>query len=382
MAPIRTAIIGLSASAATSWASGAHLPYLLSPRGRERYTIVALLNSSVSAAEAAIKTYNLPSGTKAYGSPQDLADDPDVDFVVCSTRVDVHFDTIRPSVAAGKAVYVEWPLAQDIEHVRELVRLSREKGGRSMIGLQNRFAPPVVKARELIESGRIGKVLSADVRAYGGTVHREVVPRSLDYFLRREVGGNVYTIGVGHLYDWTKSAVGKTSSATGHFQLQRPEVKIRDPKGTAIIATAKSDVPDLIAVTATLAPSPTVVKNATFQLRLRRGQPFPGEPPVWFTINGEKGEIRLTNRAGTSPHSSADPDDFRIEVHDFESDEVERVEWDWEGWQKELPIAGRIVASLYEEFAMGGEEGRYPTFEDALAHHEELEGLFAPFYNV
>lgn len=61
MAPIRVAIIGLSASAATSWAAEGHLPYLLLlPRARAHYEIVALLNSSVQAAEAARAHFRLP----------------------------------------------------------------------------------------------------------------------------------------------------------------------------------------------------------------------------------------------------------------------------------------------------------------------------------
>lgn len=198
MAPIRTALIGLSSAAKTSWASGAHLPYLLSPRGRERYQIVALLNSSAAAARAAIETYSLGADTKAYGDPDDLAADPDVDLVVCCTRVDVHADSVRPSVAAGKAVYVEWPLAQDAERARELAALARSEGARSVTGLQGRLTPPVQKIKEIVASGRIGRVLSAEVRLFGGTNARDVLPRGLDYFLRREVGGNIYTIGFAH----------------------------------------------------------------------------------------------------------------------------------------------------------------------------------------
>ena len=76
MAPIRVGIIGLSPNAVTSWASAAHLPYLVASKGK--YEIKALCNSSVESAQAAIKTYKLPSTTKAYGTPQDLANDPDV----------------------------------------------------------------------------------------------------------------------------------------------------------------------------------------------------------------------------------------------------------------------------------------------------------------
>lgn len=198
MAPIRTAIIGLSASAITSWAANAHLPYLLSPLGRSKYQIVALLNSSVPAAQAAISAFKLPPDTKAYGSPADLAADPDVDLVVCCVRVDLHYETIKPSIEAGKDVFVEWPLAQNTKVAGELAQLVQEKGGRSMIGLQGRLAPPVVKIKELIGSGRIGKVLSVEARAFGGTNDAVSVPRGLEYFLRKEVGGNIYTILFAH----------------------------------------------------------------------------------------------------------------------------------------------------------------------------------------
>jgi predicted dehydrogenase len=202
MAPIRVALIGLSASAKTSWASAAHLPYLLSPRGLARFQIVALCNSSSDAARASIAAFHLPSETRAYGSPVDLAADTEVDLVVCCTRVDVHYETVRPSLAAGKMVYSEWPLAQDLEHVSELAQLAREKNVRTFVGVQGRFAPLVQRLKGLLEEERIGKVLSVEVRAAGGTNDREILPTSLEYFTKRAVGGNIFTIGFGHC-KWT-----------------------------------------------------------------------------------------------------------------------------------------------------------------------------------
>jgi predicted dehydrogenase len=67
MAPIRIALVGLSASAKVTCAANAHLPYLLSDRGRQHYEIVALLNSSVEAAESAKATFGLLPSVKAYG---------------------------------------------------------------------------------------------------------------------------------------------------------------------------------------------------------------------------------------------------------------------------------------------------------------------------
>jgi predicted dehydrogenase len=197
-APHRTAVIGLSSAAATSWASTAHLPGLLTPAGRSKLPIKALLNSSVTAAQSAIKTYNLSPDTKAYGTPEDLANDPDIDFVICNTRVDKHFQTILPSIKKGKDVFVEWPIASNLEDIKTLVEETRKSGSRVAVGLQRRWAPPVIKLRELLAEGKLGKVLSAEVRAFGGTLDREIFPEGLKYFADRKVGGNVITIGFAH----------------------------------------------------------------------------------------------------------------------------------------------------------------------------------------
>ncbi|KAJ7124350.1 hypothetical protein C8R44DRAFT_980659 [Mycena epipterygia] len=375
MAPIRVALIGLSASAKTSWASSAHLPYFLSPRGLARFQIVALCNSSVDAARAAISAFNLASETRAYGSPADLAADADVELVVCCTRVDVHHETVRPSLAAGKMVYCEWPLAQDLEHVRDLAQLTREKQVRTMVGLQGRAAPIVRRLRELLEDGRIGKVVSAEVRGAGGSNDREVLPKSLEYFTQRAVGGNVFTIGFGHLWDHIQFVHGDAAAIQSRLHLQFPDVKVRDPETNTIVKTVKSDVPDLIIVTSPLQESAVTQKDATLLVRFRRGQPSFDEPALVWSIIGEKGEIRLTS-PGTTLHAFAHTEAMRLEVKDFASDKVEQIGWKWEAWQEDLPLLARSVGALYEAFAEG-DERKYPTFEDALKRHEQLEGMLS-----
>lgn len=200
--PLRTALIGLSSTAITSWASGAHLPGLLSATGRSKLPITALLNSSVKAAQSAIEKYKLGPETKAYGSPEDLANDPDIDLVICNTRVDKHFETILPSVKKGKHIFVEWPIAANLEDVETLVREAKKSGSRVAVGLQRRWGPPAVKLSEIIKDGvngkKLGKILSSSVLAYGGTNHRDIVPEGLAYFADRKVGGNVIVIGFAH----------------------------------------------------------------------------------------------------------------------------------------------------------------------------------------
>jgi predicted dehydrogenase len=195
MSKIRVGLVGLSASATgTGWATSAHLPYLLKS---SRYTITALLNSSVESAQKAVKAYSLPDSTKTYGSPEDLANDPDIDLVVVSVRVDKHAEVSLPSLRKGKDVFIEWPLDKDVHVAREMLAAAKEGGGKTFVGLQARQSPIVRKIKSLIDSGRIGKVLSSSfIGAAGNGGGEESV--GVRYFTDRKIGGNTFTIAFGH----------------------------------------------------------------------------------------------------------------------------------------------------------------------------------------
>ncbi|OAR01879.1 hypothetical protein LLEC1_05824 [Akanthomyces lecanii] len=378
MAPIRTAIIGLSGNAITSWASNAHLPYLLSERGRSQYQIVALLNTTVESAQNAIKTFSLPPETKAYGNPDDLAQDPDVDLVVCATRVDAHYKSTLPSIRAGKRAFIEWPLAQDAQHAQELAEAAASHGTHTLVGHQGRFAPVMVKLKEVLESGRIGKVLSSDARAFGGTNSRESVAAGLAYFMDGAVGGNIFTIGFGHFFDGLQYILGDLQDATAQFQLQRPKTKLVDSDGQ-VIDTVTSNVPDLIIVNGTLDGADGVQQGATVSLRFRRGEPFKGDPAFVWNINGEKGELRLTAINGPAFHAIADNKTVTLEVHNFEGDKVDKIDWDWSGWEAELPPVARSIGTLYDKYANGQDDTTdgVPSFRTALHRHQQLEALLS-----
>jgi predicted dehydrogenase len=314
MAPIRVAIIGLSQSAKTSWASQAHLPYLLSERGRQRYKITALLNSSKEAAEKAITTYNLSSDVKAYGSPDDLAADSNVDLVVCATRVDVHFGTVEPNVKAGKNVFVEWPLAENVDRATQLANWAKESGSKTLIGLQARVAPSVRKVKDLIESGVIGRVVSSAVQAYTPVGGGDSISEGLGYFLDKKIGGNPVTIvskllGViptetsetcayyaqrmlGHMIDFVHAVLGEYESSSAQVQIQRPNQKIID-RDTGATKSTTSDVPDLVSIHGTLRASDYVSHGASLTVNFRTGPPFPGTKPFVWVIVGEKCRIEV-----------------------------------------------------------------------------------------
>ncbi len=193
--PIRVGLIGLSSNSVSSWAESAHLPYLISS---PRYTIVALSNSSVDSAKSAVAHYKLPPTTRTYGSPTDLAGDPEVDLVVISVAVGYHYQLAKPVLQAGKDVYVEWPLAANVKQAKELAELAKEKGVRVIVGAQTRASPAVVKLRELLrDTSTIGKITSSSVVASLGAPAK-LWPTSGAYALDLRSGGNTLTIRFGH----------------------------------------------------------------------------------------------------------------------------------------------------------------------------------------
>jgi predicted dehydrogenase len=387
MGLIRVALIGLSSTAKTSWAAQGHLPYLTSSEGKSHYEIVALLNSSVEAAEAAKEYFGLPSDVKAYGDPAALATDDDVDLVVCNTRVDTHFPTVEPSLQAGKAVFVEWPLAENLERASAFTIGPRFD--ESIVGLQIRVSPVLLKLKETLASGRIGRVLSSDVRAFSSILPRDALPESLAYFAQRKVGGSPITIGYAHMIDFIHDALGEFESFESRMQIQRPTLNVLGTAGSQT-NTITSDVPDFLAIHGKLAKGKAdIADEATLAVTFRSGQPFKGSPGFVWTINGEKGELRMTNESGPYLQLASQGEPTKLELHDFATDEVVNIEWDWKDWQKPLPLPARIVGEMYERYASWSEsktatssvsrEHDWPRLHDALVRMKEFDTLFARY---
>jgi predicted dehydrogenase len=195
--PIRVGFIGLSSNVSSSlggaWGRNAHLPYL---KQSQKYTIVALCNSSVDSAKKAIEAYGLDaSQVRAYGDPTSLANDPDVDMVVCSVKVKEHYTLIKPALEAGKMVFCEWPLASNLAQMKELVDIAEQKNCKTISGLQGRMGEYVPAIQSFIGEGegRFGKLLSTSLEAYG-MIHGMATPASAKYLMEKESGGNLWTI--------------------------------------------------------------------------------------------------------------------------------------------------------------------------------------------
>lgn len=391
---IRVALVGLSSNATTSWAAVAHLPYLQSARGKTQYKIVALLNSSKEAAEKARSHFNLPSAVKTYGDPALLAADDDVDLVSVVTRVDKHYSAAEPSIRAGKAVYVEWPLTESLERSIALLGDSK-RHETSIIGLQARLSPVTTKVKELLASDRIGKVLSSEVRGFSATAWGKrpgtLLPGGMeDMFTQRAIGGNFVTILYAHMIDLVHFVLGEFKESHSATQLRWPEVGVVDEAG-AQLRTVRSDIPDLITAHGELAPgAANIQEGATLSVVFRSGNPFKGELPFVWYIQGQNGELKITNPYGPVIQAATIPG-IKIELHDYATDEVTEIPWEteWKEWQHELPTpGGKLVGEMYNRYAQWFQQadrtavpegGDWPRLQDAIRRHEEIDGIFKDF---
>lgn len=82
----------------------------------------------------------------------------DILAVVIATPAESHFNLAREALSAGKHVFVEKPLALDLEEGSELVELAHQKGLTLMVGHILQYHPAIIKLKELIDTGELGKI--------------------------------------------------------------------------------------------------------------------------------------------------------------------------------------------------------------------------------
>lgn len=99
---------------------------------------------------------------RAYGSYQALLADPDIDAVYIPLPNHLHADWTIAAARAGKHVLCEKPLALTAAEAQGMVDACRESGVLLMEAFMYRQHPSWIAARELVASGRIGRLRAVD----------------------------------------------------------------------------------------------------------------------------------------------------------------------------------------------------------------------------
>jgi predicted dehydrogenase len=347
-------IVGVSP--ARGWAATAHIPAL---RALPNYEIRALSARSAQSARAAGEAFGVSA---AFSDHEQLVTHPDVDVVAVTVKVPHHREVVCAALAAGKAVYCEWPLGRDLDDARAMAAHAAEQRVRTVVGLQARQAPAIKHVQQLLSDGYVGEVLSTTMVGLsvpGGSV---IQPNA--YMLDKTNGANALTIAVGHSLDTLSHVLGEFTDLSAMSDLRRPLITIAE-SGEQIVKTAA----DQIAVIGTL------TSGATANIHIREA--VAGGTGFLWEINGTDGTLQITAEA---PYPGIFPLTVTGATGGNEPTELPAPAASTQKWPALTHLEGAPaynVGRAYAAFAADGDEGTHtvPDFADAVQRHEVIAAI-------
>jgi phthalate 4,5-cis-dihydrodiol dehydrogenase len=129
---------------------------------------------------AARRRFEREFGGKTFDSVEALCADPSVEVVYVATPHQLHADHARVAAARGKHVLVEKPMALTLEDCRAMVAAARSAGVRLVVGPSHGFDAPIRRAREIIDSGAVGRVRMITAFNFTDFLYRPRRPEELD----------------------------------------------------------------------------------------------------------------------------------------------------------------------------------------------------------
>lgn len=152
------------------------------------------------------------------------------DAVIVANPTALHLDVAIPAAEQGCALLIEKPISHTLEGINHLREALKQGGGIVLVGFQFRYHPGLLKAKQLIENGVIGRVLA--VQAHWGEHLPDWHPWEdyrLGYAARQDLGGGV-VLTLCHPFDYLRWIVGEVTEVQGRA------VKVSD---------LEMDVPDV-----------------------------------------------------------------------------------------------------------------------------------------
>lgn len=148
----------------------------LPPRNHQ---IAVVASRNLERAKQFAKKHGIP---KAYGSQEELANDPDIDIVYIGVLHTEHWQVGQLFLKAGKNVLCEKPFAMNSRQVKDLTTIAKQNNVFLMEGIWSRCFPVHAEVRRLLAEETVGEVKL--VKAYFGSPQLHI-PRSVE----KELGG-------------------------------------------------------------------------------------------------------------------------------------------------------------------------------------------------
>ena len=149
----------------------------------------------------------------------------DLDLIAVCTPNGLHYEHALEVLNSSKNVLIEKPMALNYLHCEKLIETSEKKGVKLMIVKQNRFNPPIIKVKELLDKNSLGKIYSVQLNCYWN--------RNSNYYhsswkgTKALDGGILYTQ-FSHFIDILTWFFGNIVESKGLSMKNRNEIEIAD----------------------------------------------------------------------------------------------------------------------------------------------------------
>ncbi len=157
----------------------------------------------------------------------DLINSPEIDVIdICTPNI-CHYETLKKAIKAGKHIYCEKPLCISSAQAEEVRQLASANNNIHKIVFNNRYIPAVMRAKELIEQGKLGRILSFDASyLHSGAVFTS---KNAGWKQNKEIcgGGVLFDLG-SHVIDMIYHLCGKFDSVCTTTQIAFPTRKGMD----------------------------------------------------------------------------------------------------------------------------------------------------------
>ena len=125
---------------------------------------------------------------KAVCDTDALMADRDIHVVDVTLPNQLHLPAVAAALSAGKHVYCEKPLAGTIADARAIVRAVRSAPGSFGMVFQYRYIPALMRARELVEEGKLGRIFTYRAE-YLHSGYQDAA-RPLSWRMKKDEGGS------------------------------------------------------------------------------------------------------------------------------------------------------------------------------------------------
>lgn len=174
LSKLRVAVIGCG-----SIAQHRHIPEYAA---NEQVELVAFSDPVRERAEAMTQKY----GGQAFADYEKMLKEVAVDAVSVCTPNAVHAPATLAALRAGAHVLCEKPMAISDQEAQEMIRVASEQECLLMIGHNQRLMPPHVKAKEILQQGKLGRVLTFRTSFAHGGPESWSVEGSKSWFFRKK----------------------------------------------------------------------------------------------------------------------------------------------------------------------------------------------------